>query len=85
MVLDKIGFIPFTPNSAQALFTFCFELYVRAAVLMTTNLKFAHWTQVFGDERLTAVLLEPLTHLAHILEFVGESYRLRQRMEQDVD
>ncbi len=43
---------------------------------MTTNLKFADWVQVFGDERLTAALLDRLTHRAHILEFTGESFRL---------
>lgn len=82
VVLDELGFIPFTPNGAQALFTFCSELYERVAILVTTNLKFADWTQVFGDERLTAALLDRLTHHAHILELVGESYRFRQRMEQ---
>ena len=82
VVLDEVGFIPFMPNGAQALFTFCSELYERVAILVTTNLKFADWTQVFGDERLTAALLDRLTHHAHVLELVGESYRFRQRMEQ---
>jgi len=85
VVLDELGFIPFTPNGAQVLFTFCSELYERVAMIVTTNLKFADWTQVFGDERLTAALLDRLTHHAHILELVGESYRFRQRMEQDAD
>jgi DNA replication protein DnaC len=84
VVLDELGFIPFTPNGAQVLFTFCSELYERVAMIVTTNLKFADWTQVFGDERLTAALLDRLTHHAHILELVGESYRFRQRMEQEV-
>ena len=51
---------------------------------MTTNLRFTDWTQVFGDEQLTAALLDRLTHHAHILEFVGESYRFRERMQRDV-
>lgn len=84
VVLDELGFIPFTPNGAQVLFTFCSELYERVAMIVTTNLKFADWTQVFGDERLTAALLDRLTHHAHILELVGESYRFRQRMEQEM-
>lgn len=84
VVLDELGFIPFTPNGAQALFTFCSELYERVAMIVTTNLKFADWTQVLGDERLTAALLDRLTHHAHILELVGDSYRFRQRMEQEV-
>lgn len=80
IVLDELGFIPFTPTGAQALFTFCSEVYERLALIITTNLKFADWVQVFGDERLTAALLDRLTHHAHILELVGESYRFRQRM-----
>jgi DNA replication protein DnaC len=51
--------------------------------VVTTNLRFADWVQVFGDERLTAALLDRLAHKAHILEFVGESYRFRQRMQQE--
>ena len=82
VVLDELGFIPFTPSGAQVLFTFCSELYERLALIVTTNLKFADWVQVFGEERLTAALLDRLTHHAHILELVGESYRFRQRMQE---
>ena len=78
IVLDELGFIPFSPIAAQLLFQFCSALYERVPLLMTTNLRFADWVQVFGDERLTAALLDRLTHRAHILEFVGESFRLRQ-------
>lgn len=56
--------------------------YENLALLITTNLKFADWVQVFGDERLTAALLDRLTHHAHLLELVGESYRFRQRMQE---
>jgi DNA replication protein DnaC len=83
VVLDELGFIPFSPTAAQALFTFCSALHERVALIITSNLKFADWTQVFGDERLTAALLDRLTHHAHILELVGESFRFRQRMKQD--
>jgi len=81
VVLDELGFIPFSQNGSQALFTFCSELYERLALIITTNLKFADWVQVFGDERLTAALLDRLTHHAHILELLGESYRFRQRTQ----
>lgn len=81
VVLDELGFIPFSQNGAQALFTFCSELYERLALIITTNLKFADWVQVFGDERLTAALLDRLTHHAHIIELLGESYRFRQRAQ----
>jgi DNA replication protein DnaC len=83
VVLDELGFIPFSPNGAQVLFTFCSELYERLAMIITTNLKFADWVQVFGDERLTAALLDRLTHHAHIVELLGESYRFRQRMQDE--
>ena len=52
-------------------------------MIVTTNLHFANRVQVFGDEQLTAALLDPLTHHAHILEFVGESYRFRQRLQRE--
>jgi DNA replication protein DnaC len=81
VVLDELGFIPFSQNGSQALFTFCSELYERLALIITTNLKFADWVQIFGDERLTAALLDRLTHHAHIIELLGESYRFRQRMQ----
>jgi DNA replication protein DnaC len=84
IVLDELGFIPFSPTGAQLIFQFCSTLYERVAIIVTTNLRFADWTQVFGDERLTAALLDRLTHKAHILEFAGESYRFRERMQREV-
>lgn len=81
VVIDELGFIPFSPAGAQALFTFCSELYERVALMVTTNLRFADWTQIFGDDRLTAALLDRLTHHAHIVELVGESFRFQQRMQ----
>lgn len=83
IVLDELGFIPFSATGAQLMFQFCSTLHERVALIVTTNLKFADWTQVFGNEQLTAALLDRLTHHAHILEFIGESFRFRQRLQQD--
>jgi DNA replication protein DnaC len=83
IVLDELGFIPFSATGAQLIFQFCSTLYERVAMIVTTNLRFADWVQVFGDERLTAALLDRLAHKAHILEFVGESYRFRERMQRE--
>jgi DNA replication protein DnaC len=83
IVLDELGFIPFSTNGAQLIFQLCSTLYERVAMIVTTNLRFGDWTQVFGDEQLTAALLDRLTHHAHILEFIGESYRFRERMERE--
>src|SRR5437588_8567000 len=83
VVLDEVGFIPFTTDGAQSLFQFCSDLYERVSMIVTTNLRFADWTSIFGDEKMTAALLDRLTHKGHILEFIGESYRFRQRMHME--
>lgn len=67
---------------SQALFTLCSELYERLPFIITTNLKFADWVQVFGDERLTTALLDRITHHAYVIELIGESYCFRQRLVQ---
>jgi len=82
VVLDELGFIPFTKDGGQLLFQLCSELNERVSIIVTTNLRFAEWNQVFGDEKMTGALLDRLTHRANILEFVGESYRFRQRLRE---
>ncbi len=83
VVIDELGFIPFTEPGAQLTFQFCAALYERVALILTTNLPFAKWTQLFHDDTLTAALLDRLTHRAHILEFTGaESFRLKQRLKK---
>lgn len=85
VIIDELGFIPFSPLGAQLMFQLCSTLYERVSLLVTTNLRFADWTQVFGDERLTAALLDRLTDRAHILEFLGESYRFRHGARRVTD
>lgn len=83
IVLDELGFIPFTTTGAQLLFQLCSALYERVAVIVTTNLRFAEWSNVMGgDERMSAALLDRLTHRATILEFVGTSFRFRQHLQR---
>ena len=83
LVLDELGFIPFTPTGAQLLFQLCSALYERVALIVTTNLRFAEWSSIMGgDERMSAALLDRLTHRATILEFVGTSYRFRQQLHR---
>jgi len=84
IVLDELGFIPFVGGGAQLLFQFISSLYERVAVIVTTNLRFAEWSSVLGgDERLAAALLDRLTHRAHILEFVGTSFRFREQLSRE--
>jgi DNA replication protein DnaC len=85
IVLDELGFLPLSPTGAQLLFQFCSALHERVALIVTSNLRFADWPQVFGSESLTAALLDRLTARAHILEFVGESFRLRQRQRREAN
>ncbi len=82
LVLDEFGFIPFSREGANLLFQLCSSLYERVAVIITSNLKFGDWKSVMGEEHLTAALLDRLTHRAHILEFLGESFRFRERLQQ---
>lgn len=82
VVLDELGFIPFSALGAQLIFQYCSALHERVALIITTNLRFADWTQVFGDERLTAALLDRLTFKGHIVDLVGESFRFRERMQR---
>ena len=82
VVLDELGFIPFTKDGAQLLFQLCSDLNERVSIIVTTNLRFGDWNAIFGDEIMTTALLDRLTHKAHILEFVGQSYRFRQRLMQ---
>jgi DNA replication protein DnaC len=82
IILDEIGFIPFTPSGSQALFQFCSDRYLKGSMVITTNLEFQRWTEVFGDERLTAALLDRLTHKCHILEMNGDSYRFKESLKR---
>lgn len=82
LIVDELGFLPLSQTGAHLLFQFCSTIHERVPLILTSNLRFAEWTQLFGSESLTAALLDRLTARAHILEFVGESYRLRQRQQR---
>lgn len=82
VIVDELGFVPFTATGAELLFEFFSEAYERRALAITTNLPFAEWTTVFGNERLTAALLDRLTHRCTILEFRTDSFRLKQSLQR---
>lgn len=77
LVLDELGYVPFSKTGAELLFDVVSRAYERTSLIVTTNLPFENWTDVMGNERLTGALLDRLTHRVHILEANGESYRLR--------
>ncbi len=85
IILDEVGFIPFSQKGAQMLFSFISQRYQRGSLIVTSNLGFAEWTEVFGDPRLTSALLDRLTHRCHILEFKGKSHRFRQSLQRQAE
>ena len=82
ILVDEVGYLPFSQTAAELLFRFFSDRYERASVTLTSNLDSAHWTEVFGNERMTAALLDRLVHRSHILLLEGESFRFRQSLEQ---
>jgi len=82
MVIDEIGFVPLHKESAELLFQVISDCYERKSLIITSNLEFSGWNAVFGDNRLTAALVDRLIHHSHILIFTGESYRLIQSMRR---
>lgn len=82
IVLDEVGFVPFSAQGSQLLFQFCSERYQRGSMILTTNLEFPRWTEVFGDPQLTGALLDRITHHCHIVECHGDSYRFKQSMKK---
>jgi DNA replication protein DnaC len=82
LVLDELGYIPFSKEGSALLFQVLAERNEKGSVIITSNLGFADWTQVFGDATMTAALLDRLTHKAHIINCSWESYRLKQSLNQ---
>ncbi|MDQ1238370.1 MAG: hypothetical protein QG577_555 [Thermodesulfobacteriota bacterium] len=80
LIIDEIGYVPFSEKGAQLFFQVVTDSYERQSIVMTTNLEFSKWPQVFHSEQLTGALLDRLTHHAHILTMNGESYRFKESM-----
>lgn len=79
-VIDELGYIPFTKKGSQLLFSVISKSYEHQSIIVTSNLEFGRWNEVFGDEHLTAALLDRVIHHGHILSFSGESFRFKEAM-----
>lgn len=80
LIVDELGYVPFSREGSELLFQVLAERHERGSVIITTNLGFADWTQIFGDPTLTAALLDRLTHKAHIINCTWQSFRLTETL-----
>ncbi len=81
LICDELGYLSFSRAGAELLFQVFADRYERKSLLITSNLGFGDWGQIFQGERMTAALLDRLTHHCHIFEMNGESYRFRESMK----
>lgn len=81
LIIDELGYMSMSKGGVELLFRVIGDRYERGSLLVTSNLPFSEWDQIFQGERMTAALLDRLTHHCHILEMNGESYRFRESMK----
>ncbi len=83
LIIDELGYVPFSKEGAQLIFQILAERHERKSVMLTTNMGFGDWTQIFGDPSMTAALLDRITHKAHVINCTWESYRLKETLKKN--
>ena len=82
LIIDELGYVPFSKEGAQLIFQILAERHERKPVMVTTNMGFGDWTQIFGDPSMTAAILDRITHKAHVIDCNWESYRLKETLKE---
>ncbi|MDH4203849.1 MAG: IS21-like element helper ATPase IstB [Phycisphaerae bacterium] len=81
LIIDELGYVPFSKEGGQLIFQILADRHERKSVIITTNMGFGDWTQIFGDAHMTAALLDRVTHKAHVINCSWESYRLKETLK----
>ena len=81
LIIDELGYVPFSKEGAQLIFQILAERHERKPVMVTTNMGFGDWTQIFGDPSMTAAILDRITHKAHVIDCNWDSYRLKETLK----
>lgn len=81
LILDEVGYIPCDKLSSQLLFNVISNSYEQQSIIVTSNLQLGRWNEMFGDDRLTAALIDRLIHRTHILSFTGSSLRYEEALK----
>lgn len=83
LVIDELGFLPLEADGARLLFQVFADAYERQSVVITTNLEFSRWGSVFGDDQMAAAVIDRIVHHGRLVQFRGESYRVRHALMQE--
>lgn len=83
LVVDELGFLPLDPDGARLLFQVFADAHERQSVVITTNLEFSRWGSVFGDDQMAAAVIDRVVHHGRLVQFRGESYRVRHALMQE--
>ena len=82
LIVDELGYVPLSREGAELIFQVLAERHEKRSVIITSNLGFGDWVQVFRDATLTAALLDRVTHRAHVIKCSWESYRLKEALKR---